>query len=114
MKTFLHELGTSWRQELSPPEAVLWMQTLQRFEPAEARAALESCRLAYDFVPTHHQFAEAINGLRRAQQERDRARAAISSAAEWSSVERKRLAKENIGKIKDMLSTIGQHGKEAS
>jgi len=89
---------------------IVWKKTLEKTTPESAFKALDSLRDAYDFIPTHHQFTETVRGIAKARFDSDRARAAISGGRLTTPEQ----AKENIAKIREMLRTIGNYGKEVA
>lgn len=103
------ELAASWHVRLPDEEVMVWAHTMSKFDFDTARSALESCRDAYDRLPSHHQFTDAVRSIERRSAEQDKARAAIDAAPK--SDHERAEARENLTKIRKMLRPVGNFGK---
>lgn len=61
-RSLMVQMTASWSQrELTKPEREIWLETLEAIPYGPARLAVSDLRKALDWMPTHHQFAEAVD-----------------------------------------------------
>lgn len=82
-KQVLVTMATAWPQrELTKPEREMWLRDLEALAVVEAFEAVDSCRSAYDWLPTWNQYRSTYLGITNRRRDYERASRALMPAPE--------------------------------